>query len=194
MKQDDFFYTENISKVPDIFYNSQTGTPHEYCFNCNTYLLESGTLYIVEKAFRDGIVVFDYALCLDCQEKMWKEMISKESEERIMAYFDKKLDLERRMHDFAKRHKNNIQEWLKYCLLTGKPIAESREYQIYGQFDGDILPYLIMPYAISDEGIEEIIPILSKKTKENLEDFMEQLNPSPFLVKPFDSGRLPVLF
>lgn len=193
MNDQNFHHTEIISEIPEIFYNSKTGKPHERCFHCQKSLLESDTLYIIEKAFREGSIVFDYAVCLQCQEKTWYELVSRNSDQKLMSYFSKKIDVESRLNSFAGKHKNHIDEWLKYCLFTGKPIAECRDYQIYAQFDGDILPYVIMPYALSDEAIEEISMLLSKKTRENLKDFFRELSPSPYIVQPGDADRFPLL-
>ena len=51
---------------------------------------------------------------------------------------------------------------------------QCRGHVIYGQCDGRHLLFTYLPYMISVEGIDELIPLLSKKTRDRLDDFIEE--------------------
>ncbi len=172
--------------IPKEFYSFETNTPFERCIECNKYLLNEGTEYIIEKAIRnyDGYsakdTVFDYAICLQCADRMRKE-ISKESWESMIQYFQDNMDLMTRleMQDLAP------EETIKKCMVKKTAIDDCQEYQIYAYCNGDRLNMENPPYMISGAVMDELLPLLSESTIDEMNGFMNKhFSPDPSIMEP----------
>ncbi|MES0491140.1 MAG: hypothetical protein ABUK01_14165 [Leptospirales bacterium] len=184
---------EHYSDIPEILYNAATGEPHTHCPLCDRFLLDEGIQYIIEKAISQNDILMDFAICLECYQKGIGELYSIESRKNFENYFDNRVDFNLRQKTFTEKFQNKFDKWTEYCLCTAKPIRDCKEYQLAAQCEGRQVLYHYMPFAISDEGIIELENLLSKKTKEDLRDFMNQINPQPSLEKSPDNSRTPVL-
>lgn len=161
--------------IPSIF-KSHVGEYFEQCISCNTYLLAPGTPYMIEKAIKKypgyeaTDVVFEYAMCMDCALKMRGEL-SKESLANIQQYFEARVDLRQRQAELE--GENNPQHWLSHCIITGKPMADLHEYQVYAFCNGKDINLSGMPYMLSGEAAEEMSELLSEKTKGEIDRFID---------------------
>jgi hypothetical protein len=177
---DDADKNQNPTKIPlpKEFYSYATGQPFDRCVTCNTYLLAPGTQYMIEKAIirypEAGVtdVAFEYAMCLPCAEKMRKSL-SKESLARIENYFREHANLAGRQELLTRTGEPEPKDWINTCLLTNKPIEEETEYQLIAQCDGDNMVVGLAPYMISGKAADELSELLSAKTKEVLDDFID---------------------
>ncbi len=176
----------NEHSIPKEFYSFETNSPFERCIECGKYLLEEGTEYIIEKAIKnyEGFsardTVFDYAICMDCADIMRKE-ISKESWESMMKYFQDNVDFMSRLEI----QDQSPEEYLKSCMVKKIGIDDCREYQIYAHCNGSKLNMDNPPYMISGEVMEELIDILSDKTIDEMNGFMNKhFSPDPSLMEP----------
>ena len=172
--------------IPKEFYSFETNAPFERCIECEKYLLDDETEYIIEKAVKnyEGYAakdtVFDYAICMDCAEHMRKK-ISKESWSSMMRYFQENMDIERRLEMQHKHPEEN----LKTCMIKKTQIDDCREYQIYAHCKGGRLNMDNPPYLISGEVMEELIPLLSDKTIDDMNGFLNKhFSPDPTLMEP----------
>lgn len=173
-------------EIPKEFYSFETNQPFERCIECNKFLLDGDTDYIIEKAFKsyEGYTatdtVFDYALCMDCADRMRKE-ISKESWKKMMQYFQDNMDL---MHRFGMQNQSPV-EGLNACLIKKTKIQDCSEYQIYAQCRGKKLNVENPPYMLSGEVMEELLPLLSDQTIDEMNGFMNKhFSPDPSLMEP----------
>jgi hypothetical protein len=176
---------EDRIPVPEIFWSFETGQPIDRCSLCNRDLMEPGTNYVIEKAFRDGETVFEHALCLHCHCDCQGEL-SEESMERIQAYFAERVDLEHRPAEQLKKHGTDCAGWIAHCMVKGYPAAECGEYQLYGFCIDKDLVFNGAPYMLSGEVVDEIIDQLSDQTLGALGDISDRLfgigAPQDFLV------------
>lgn len=156
--------------VPDLFQSFEKEAPFERCFVCDLELLDEGSVYLVEKAFRRGEVIFEYALCMACQHKLNAEL-SRVSIQRIEQYFEKRVDFVKRRHDLLAVYDEKVDPWIDRCLVSGKSRGELEEYQICTICDGPHLMFTYMPYMLSGEVIEDLQQRLSKTTRDRLDDF-----------------------
>jgi len=173
-------------QIPEEFFSYETNAPFEHCIECNKYLLEKGTEYLVEKAIKnyEGYeardVIFDYAICMDCADKMRKQ-ISQESWGNMMRYFQENIDFESRM----KMSEQSAAQNLSHCLIKKKNIEDCREYQVFAHCIGTKLNKANPPYVISGEVMEELIPILSDKTIDEMNGFFNKhFSPDPSFFEP----------
>ena len=174
------------NEIPKEFYSFETNQPFERCIECNKYLLDNDTEYIIEKAVRnyEGYkatdTVFDYAICMDCAEKMRNE-ISQESWHQMMTYFQQNIDLAYRME----MQHLSPNESLKSCMIKKTKMEECSEYQIYAHCKGNQLNMDNPPYLLSGEVIEELLPLLSDETIDEMNGFMNKhFSPDPSLMEP----------
>lgn len=175
-------------EIPTIFKHHITGEHFERCISCDTYLLESGTPYLIEKAvkkypgYQATDVLFEYAMCMNCAAKMRQEL-SSESLQRIQQYFEQKVNFYDRLEDLEGC--NDPQQWLSHCIITGKPIHTLDEYQLLAYCEGKQLQFSGMPYMISGQAADEMTHLLSNKTIGEINRFIdENFGLPPELRKP----------
>lgn len=183
--------------VPSIFQSDLTGDLIKRCINCDTMLVNDGTEYMIEKAYKRDLTskldhtVFEYAICNGCASDMQKEL-SQDSRLKIGEFFNAHIDLNQRRADLSNQQERDPGKWLEKCVITGKPIESCTEYQIFCQCDGPDMLYTSLPYAISGEACEMIQKLLSPATKDELNRFTDEiLGIPPELKELFDDA--PVL-
>ena len=172
-------YTQHYIEIPPAFHSDETSAPFERCLGCDSYLLENGTQYFIEKAYRrypgysTQDTVFEYAMCLDCFTQL-QEAMSEESMQRVRSYFDERVDLFDRRSALLEKNSLQVEDWLSECLVKGTPISEMNEFQIFGHCDGNDLLFTLFPYAIGGDAIDEISTLLSNKTLGEIDGFMDE--------------------
>lgn len=81
---------------------------------------------------------------------------------------------------------------MEHCLLSGKPLNEMQEYQIYAHCQGNLMAERGSSYILSDEVIERIQDLLSEETRDQLRKFSDDhLGTPPELQQILD--RSPIL-
>jgi len=171
--------------IPKEFYSFETGSPFTKCLECHCDLM-NGQPYLIEKAFKNHIeyqvkdTVFDYALCMNCAEQLKDEM-SKESMQALMRFFSERINFGDHISRMHLSPLTNIQS----CMITGKDANDCPEYQIYAYCVNDTISNDMPPYMVSGEVMEEILPLLSKETKDDLNGFFNKhFSPDPSLMEP----------
>ena len=168
--------------IPEIFYASLDKKPIAHCSMCGKLLLSANEPYLIEKAFKKNLktknddLVFEYALCLNCQQNALLEL-SKESRANIKMYFDLYVDFEKRQKVLANQENFKFTNCIKDCIITNKPIKEYGEYQIGGYFYDDQMLLASPPYAIGEKAMDEIQEVISKKTRDFLDGFKDKVIP-----------------
>ena len=176
----------NDHPIPPSFYSFETNAPFDRCIECDKYLLDDGTEYLIERAMKNykdydaKDVIFDYAICLDCADKMRKD-ISKDSWESMMKYFQENMDISRRIEMSA----NQPEENLRACMIKQIPVEDCTEYQVFAHCNGGKLNMQNPPYMISGAVMEEIIHLLSTKTINEMNGFFDKhFSPDPSFFEP----------
>ena len=165
----DFF-----APVPEIFWSFETGEPFRKCNVCDSDLFEPGTNYLIEKAFQKTETVFEYAICMQCHGKLFKE-VSQQSQKLFVNYFHEHVDMEQRSKELLQLFGMNHDEWLSNCLVKGTPKERCEEHQIYGMCVDRDLVFLEMPFMISSAVIEDLLVLLSDQTKGFLDNFSDHV-------------------
>lgn len=156
--------------VPELFWSFETEAPLRKCLVCEKDMIESGEHYLIEKAFSKNEVVFEYGLCLGCHSGMIQEL-SENSLKLIKNYYEEHVQLEQRRERISADFDGSVLPWVSRCVFTGKPVIETQDYQVLGMCQGEELVLSDLPHAISGEAVEQIINLLSDKTKGFLNDF-----------------------
>jgi hypothetical protein len=180
--------------IPKRFYPEKSEKPFDKCIMCEKYLLGEGTLYMIEKAYRrypaldTEAVIFEYAICKECAENMRSEL-SEESRQRIDSYFAKNVDFEKRMRTMLD-DKPDLDKYISSCAVKQTPAEQAEEYVICAQCDGCDIVYSAFPYMIGGEAMEEVSELLSLKTRDVLDDFIDRhLSGPPELRELFKSNK-----
>jgi hypothetical protein len=156
--------------IPREFHSLLEG-PFAKCMLCEEELAQPARRYFVERIFRGEEPIVEYAMCLNCQECMSSEL-SEDSQRNIQQFFEQ-VDYESRVERLRAHVKDvGVEAWIDTCLVTGKRREECRGYQIVGLCQGAELELSIAPFMLSDEAVEEVMKVISKQTRERLDDFM----------------------
>ncbi|UII24496.1 hypothetical protein LVD15_14310 [Fulvivirga maritima] len=188
----------NLVEIPKVFHSFSSEMPFDHCIECDKYLLGDDSEYFIEKAiknyqgFKAQDVIFEYAICLDCAEKLRKQ-ISKESMQSIENYFADNMDLPARMQ-VMQNNPGNPEAWMEKCMLKGESQKDSEEYQIYAHCKGNHMELAHMPYMICGAALDEIAELLSEQTLDELDNFLKNhFGPPPELKELLPSKRRLVL-
>lgn len=183
---DAYFYAMQEKDIPEEFYSFETNTLFERCIECDKYLLDEDTEYLIEKAiknyegFKARDVIFDFAICVDCMSERTKE-ISPESALKISEYFQNNVDLENRLTLIQENPESNLER----CMVKGTEVGSCGEYQICGYFRGKKMNLQNPPYLISGEVMEELLPLLSDSTVDEMNGFFNKhFSPDPSFFEP----------
>ncbi|GAB4282783.1 MAG: hypothetical protein Kow0068_07480 [Marinilabiliales bacterium] len=161
-------------EIPDIFKSYLSGRKFEICLNCEKELLKEGTHYMIEKAFYNGQLEFEHAICFDCAQEM-RSYMSEESLKNISLFMAENFnETERMMRLFEQSPEPDVNLWLEKCAITGSKIEELQEYQIYAHCHADKIVYSALPFVVSGKIIEKMSEKLSKVTKDELDRYMNK--------------------
>ncbi len=180
-------------KIPSQFYSLYHEGMFPTCVDCNRNLLAGDCDYWIERVFRGAEPICEMAMCADCRQGISQEL-SQDSLMRINAFVEERFDVEARYEASLAWPGNEIDRWLDSCIITKKPAAECRNFQIAGLCRGKHLSIDMLPIMISHEAIEEMQKLMSKKTRDRLGDMVQDYfgMPSEFADGP--GSYSPVLF
>jgi hypothetical protein len=126
-------------------------------------------------------VLFEYAVCDDCAGDM-RDEFSEESAQNLQNYFAQNLlgrdDLDER----------DLSDRLNTCMIKNNDLAEEQEFAVVARGHGDKMLKSHYPFAISLTAMDELAELLSDKTRDLLDDFVERnfTGPPEFEVVPPD--------
>ena len=178
----------NSQAIPEELYSYNTGKPFEKCSDCERELLQSGELYVIEKAIRqyEGYtakdVIFECAICLHCAEKIRNEL-SAESLNNMMQYYQEIIVGDPQIPEG---------DTLAQCIVTGRKKEELGTYQVNALCQGNQLSPLQPPYLVSASVLDDMNELLSESTRDFLDDYQQKfIGPTPeWFVDSPSGGRL----
>ena len=185
--------------IPHTFHSDHTESLFSTCLGCDGSLLDEGTDYVIEKAYRTypnydaRDTIFEYALCIKCLVELQQQM-SKESLQRIQSYFERHVDFASRFSAQNLDSVSDIHKRIDTCIIKGTPIEESNEYQLFGLFQGTKMLLSFFPYAIGGKAMDEIAALLSNKTLGEIDGFMDEHFSFPPELRKLFLERPTVLF
>ena len=174
--------------IPREFYSEKTGNKFTNCSICKTNLFENEIEYTIEKAYKNDKysgkkeLIFEYAICDDCQQTISSEL-SKKSIENIQMYVLLYLEVYGEIEDFENPEdlKNFLQKKLNRCFVYDIHFSELAEYQRIAYFiEDNMILANASPILFGDKAIFEIQELLSQKTREQLEGFKDIILPPEF--------------
>lgn len=163
---------EILPGIPKLMHSVEKAGLFEYCIECGEYLLDDNKHYIIEKAFTDLETIFELAMCWECYMSYY-ETLSLISREKLEQYFAKHIrDFER--SNVIERNGYDFDKWTENCIVKDIPEHETKFRQICVHCLGENLVYDLMPFMLSDTALEDIYPLLSKQTKDEIDRFNDR--------------------
>lgn len=165
--------------IPEVFLAEDTKSPICNCISCDHDLMQGDRYYVIEKVFKrypamhKTEVLFEYAICSICYDQM-KDKLSSESMANLSSYMMTNTDFDG-VHQRINEHPNEPEKWLTHCMIKGTSKEEMSEYQVGAFFKGDrLITNYMPPFMVGDLAMEEMNELLSKETKDEMDDFMDE--------------------
>lgn len=184
-------------EIPKQFYSDAEGKPFENCQVCGKFLLDEGTSYVVEKAFKNykgydfNTTLFEYAICLDCHAEVQKSM-SEESMKNLQQYYMRIIAEKGNKPIVINLNNFRLDDWISKCFFTNDDVKSMGEYQLVAQFNGSKMT-MNPPMVVGESAMEQMAELLSNETIEEMNGFKQQfLGPDPEL-EEFISGKKLIL-
>ena len=171
MSNDFYIPFSRYVPIPSMFHSLLADGPFEKCLECECDLLNSSELYVIERVFRGTEPIVELAVCMNCRSKISGEL-SELSRQRIQAYLEERIVWENRL-ELLNEESEDVASWVDHCVITKTSLEECSEYQIMGFCRGDQIALGPLPIMISGEAIEQINRLLSRGTRDRMEDFTD---------------------
>lgn len=183
-------------EIPEKFYSDAEGKPFENCQVCGKYLLDEGTSYVVEKAFKNyegfdfSTTLFEYAICSECHTRVQKSM-SKESMQNLQNYYMQKVAEKSNQPIVINFNDFKLDDWISKCFFTDNSVKTMQEYQLVAQFNGSKMVMNMPPIVVGESAMEEMAELLSNETIDEMNDFKKKfLGPDPELEEIISGKKL----
>lgn len=192
--------------IPGMFHSVYLGGPFCTCVACEAPLLDNdGPPYMIHKVFVGPEAVFEMAMCADCMVGM-RAQYSQESLANLTRFMDEQLarqastPLEKvDSPDLAPPY--TWEDAIRACHLCGKLREACRRYEISGLLLEDRLfvqpptqGQFATPMMICNDCTQQLSKLISKKTRELWDRFMDDHFPSPPGLEVDEPDFKPVLF
>lgn len=179
MNEDEF--EEELPPIPRELYSEYEERPFLCCTRCGETLADFEEGFKISKVIKNGEVIFEYALCFHCLERMMEES-SEESRERLMKFQNERM-----------REGISGFDECALCENTREALA-SPEYALVAGCQGDSV---LESHLICIHCMEEMSELVSKKTRDSWNRFVEENFPgvpADFIPAPTEGSPAPILF
>lgn len=175
--------------IPKLFFNTVKDLPFSNCSKCNTFLLDGAVEYMIEKVLIPNDVLYEFAICSKCIILIQKD-ISKESLHNMQQFSESELNnrIQSINHII-----NEDYDTIKKKLTEQTPNLSYENCNIMAFFRGRNLIEDYPAVCVSTQAIAKMQDILSKKTKDSFDDFMDFIDGVPPELEELFKTRKPVL-
>jgi hypothetical protein len=162
--------------------SEETGQAFSHCLCCQLPLVEIAEPWLVNKEFRRGECVMEYAICQPCRDQV-TDQLSEESKESVRGFLEREIDWESRMQKFMLSHE--LTDRLAACVACGARREELDGYGISALFDSSgSLVTGPLPLLICQPCVGRMTESLSEASREVWRRFLADHFAGP----PQDSG------
>ena len=141
--------------IPEMLHSVYEEGPFTRCVDCNAELDACEEGYVIQKAVRQGEVIFEFALCAPCHLKLIAEF-SEETRERLDAHFAAHV---------------SEAAGLNSCMICGMPQHDILEYNVGGVCAEQ---FLVHGYLLCIDCALEANGLMSQKTRDRWDRFVGQ--------------------
>lgn len=159
--------------IPKVLHSVEKDMPFQNCIACGANLLTSNQYYVIEKVIRRNEVIIELAMCLHCRSDQSDDGMSEASAEVMKQFVQEKINFKQRMRLMSQVNEDDsIDPWLERCILSDQPSQIFSEYQIVALCKGPWIQRDFYPALISGKSVEELSGLLSKETRDWMDDFI----------------------
>ncbi len=181
------------TSIPDAFKNTVTEEEFKFCSRCEKPLFKQNeddeeVVYMIEKCVIPGDIIYELALCLTCVEKAQNAM-SEESKENMQQFMQNKV-VETLENDGPINGLIDMIDPNEFKLSEIE--GNYKRFNLMGYFRGGEFAEKFPVVCISEDIMAQLQEQLSKKTKEDLDDFMDFMNDIPPEFSELFDKRKPV--
>lgn len=188
MAEEEPLFPDDYGPIPRDFHSFAEDGLFRHCVACTKDVTQDHDVYVVQKTFAGNEVVFEYALCSACHDRVFGEM-SKASAASIRDFFHRRVDLEARRLRLEHDPDRTLEQWIGACATCGIDRDECNGYTIAAACGGEDILYHHLPLLVCQQCEMQIQDVLSKKTREIGEDFVET-----YFEGPPANLNVPILF
>lgn len=152
---DESWDEDQSEPIPELLHSLYLDGPFKQCVECDMPLDEIDSPYSIQKAYRNGEPVVEFALCDACQEAL-HESFSTETRQKLTEVFEEKATLGL---------------GLEACALCQIDRNATREFNVSAQCFGDRMFFSL---CICIECLLTLNEHVSKKTRDSRNDFMNR--------------------
>jgi hypothetical protein len=171
-------YGPDARPIPRELHSEYAGRPFRCCTRCGEGLLDYASGYKISKVVKQGEVIFEYALCYDCMERMVRES-STESMQRLSQFQSERL----------RPGVTGTGE----CALCVNRREDVAEFALVGACIGT---GLLESHLVCEDCMEAMSQLISEKTRSQWNRFVDENFPgvpADFVPAPAGAPSPPVL-
>lgn len=167
--------------VPKLFYSEYLEQPFEDCINCGCSL-GTAAVYVIQKRFVIGEAVFEMAICDNCRQQL-TETYSEETKaalnERMMQYFGRMAAEVLEQQPSSRPAEDLLDRCMNFCLICSATRENCKKYSLAGLFRRQEIVVQCSaigqsPVMICDRCEEELSELISQKTRDAWQRFMDE--------------------
>jgi len=174
--------------IPRLFFDTVKDLPFANCSKCDRFLLDDTVEYMIEKVLIPNDVLYEFAICSNCIISIQQE-ISEESLQNMQQFSEKELNKRIQKIDHMV---NEDFETIKSKLGNENPGLSYENCNVMAFFRGKNLVEDYPAICVSTQALEKMQDVLSKKTKDSFDDFMDFIGDVPPGLEELFKTRKPV--
>ena len=170
---------QELPPIPEELYSDYEERPFRCCTRCGETLEHFEDGYKISKVIKRGEVIFEYALCFPCLERMMEES-SEESQERLMQFQNERL----------REEVDNTRE----CALCDHT-RDTLEVPEFALVAGCVGHGVLESHMVCIHCMDEMSELVSEKTRNQWNRFVEENFPgipADFAPSPVEGSPAPV--
>ncbi len=157
------------------FNSYETHRPFTHCCDCGCKLNDAD-MHIINQSFVGEECVFEFAMCLDCREKI-NDQFSEESKVSMFDFMHDNADMESRQETLG--HDSPAEAYIENCITCGKARPEAKSYTLGAMFSRSDLIKGPFPLLICDDCETRMAEAISEETRNFWEDYVAEHFPGP---------------
>jgi len=157
--------------IPRLFFDTVKDLPFSNCSKCDRFLLDDNVEYMIEKVLIPNDVLYEFAICSGCIMSIQQEI----SEESLQN-----------MHQFSETELNKRIQKIDHLLNSYE------NCNVMAFFKGRNLVEDYPAVCVSTQALEKMQDVLSKKTRDSFDDFMDFIGDVPPGLEELFKTRKPV--
>lgn len=147
-------------------------------------------MHIVNQSYVGDECVFEFAMCINCREKM-NERLSEKSRVAMFDFMHDHANMEERENNLGSD--SDTAAYISSCMTCGKPASETKSFTIGAMFAGDFLVKGPFPMMICDDCETKMGETISDETRDMWDKFIGEHFPGPPSEVKLPTGSKPVL-